>query len=113
MATSFTKLNKNMAAQTTAADGQLACNVTLQAVPLYYVIIFVNGIAISPVGDGTKIGVACYFSADGGVTPKLIGPPGGPTALAIGDLLYWNGSVAGYQLAAGSDTLDFDYLTSP
>ena len=46
-----------------------------------------------------------YFSADGGTNAKTI------ANITAGDSLYWNGSVAGYQLEA-SDDLDITYQKS-
>jgi len=60
-----------------------------------------NGVA-QIVGDGTKVNVYCYFSGDGGVTPRAM------PAIVAGDLLYWNGSVAGSQLTV-TDRLNFNY----
>jgi hypothetical protein len=102
-----TKLNKSMSAQNTTADGQLACAVAVAALPIGYVGVDVNGVSYDP-GDGTKVGVPCYFSGDGGTTARAQG------AIEIGDLLYWNGSVAGFQLYGGApppavDLIDFIY----
>jgi hypothetical protein len=99
--------NKNMAASVTTADGQVACATAVAVTPSAattnggYVGVRVNGVAVL-VGDGTKVSVACYFSADGGTTAKQL------KQIATGDLLYWNGTVAGYQLAV-TDAVDFVY----
>ena len=66
------------------------------------VIIKVNGLAVSLSND--KSG-PIYFSADGGTNAKTI------ANITAGDSLYWNGSVAGYQLEA-SDDLDITYQKS-
>ena len=42
---------------------------------------------------GDKTG-DCWFSSNGGTTAKAL------NAIAASDVLYWKGSVAGYQLAA-------------
>ena len=96
--------NKSMVALVTAADGVLACNTAIAGTPSYdcCVAVFVNGQQVGvtlTAGDNNK---PCYFSADGGVTPKAM------SAVALGDLLYWRGSVAGYQLDA-NDLIDFIY----
>lgn len=102
------RANKSMTASTTTADGQLACATAVATTPTSPsaagggVAVRVNGVSYF-VGDGTKVGVDCYFSADGGVTPRAL------QAVAAGDLLYWNGSVAQFQLAAATDRIDFDY----
>lgn len=93
--------DKSLTAQVTTADGQLATTSTITFSPAGYVPVLVNGIKVS-LGNGVKTGVACYFSGDGGTTPRLI------SAITAGDALYWNGSVAGFELDS-SDRIDFDY----
>lgn len=73
----------------TSSDGDTT-GVTLAAVPSSMVQVFVNGI-MQELGQGVKT-KDCYFSADGGSTARAI------SALASGDTLYWNGSVAGFQV---------------
>lgn len=95
--------NQNMPAQVTVADKDLACAVALAFTPAtLYPQVFVNG-ALQRLGGLTE---DCYFSSDGGVTAKTIGSGGNLTA---GDLLYWNGSIAGFQLAT-TDLITFDYF---
>jgi hypothetical protein len=100
-----------MAASTTVLDGAVACATAVAATPAAssaaggYVGVLVNGIEVL-VGDGTKIGVDCYFSSDGGATARAM------KAIVAGDLLYWNGSVAGFQLASATDKIDFSYEVS-
>lgn len=60
----------------------------------------VNGLS-SNLGDGVTTS-SCYFSADGGVTARNMADIEG------GDQLYWNGSIAGYELD-GSDLVDVIY----
>jgi len=96
--------NKAMTASATAADGALACATPMSETPSYdcCVAVFVNGQHVGcslTVADTAK---PCYFSADGGTTVKAM------SDVAVGDLLYWRGSVAGYQLAA-TDLIDFIY----
>ena len=67
------------------------------------VTIKVNGIAVN-LGDGT-LSEACYFSSDGGTTPRLIAD------ISAGDTLYWDGSIAGYELEA-TDDIDISYEKS-
>lgn len=95
-----TKLNKGMTASVTTGDGDVACSTAMAATPASdgYVTVRLNGQA-RELGDETA---ECYFSADGGTTARAIAD------IALGDLLYWNGSVAGFQLAV-TDVLDFDY----
>lgn len=101
-----TRSNKQMAASLTTADGQVACATTVAQTPATpttaggWVNVLVNGVSY-PVGDGVKT-TACYFSADGGATARTL------KAIATGDTLYWNGSIALFQLAV-TDLVDFLY----
>lgn len=97
-----TTSNKEMTASVTSADGQQACATTLTAAPTRggYIGVAVNG-RPTTVGNGVKT-KSCYFSSDGGTTAKTF------ANMAAGDILYWNGTVAGYQLAA-TDLIDFYY----
>ncbi len=103
------RANKNMVASVTTADGNLACVTAVAVVPTTptaaggYVGARVNGQDVQ-VGDGVKT-LSGYFSNDGGTTARSL------TAVANGDLFYWNGTIALFQLAA-SDRLDFVYVTS-
>lgn len=62
--------------------------------------ILVNGLNVN-LGDGVKT-QPCYFSVDGGTTARAIADVEG------GDSLYWNGSIAGYELD-GTDEIDVIY----
>jgi len=95
--------NKFMTASVTAADFNVACATSLAATPARsgYVDVQVNGASVE-VGNGIKT-KDCYFSSDAGTTAKAF------TAFASGDLLYWVGSVAGYELAA-TDKISFNYI---
>lgn len=94
--------NKQMTASVTSADFQAATAVSLVTTPANdaYVRVMVNGVGVT-VGDGVKT-KDCYFSSDTGTTAKTI------ANIAAGDILYWVGTVAGFQLAA-TDIIDFDY----
>lgn len=94
-------LNKFMTASVTVADGDVACATAIAATPVgatAYVAVYVNGLSVV-VGNGVKTR-DCYFSGNAGVTARAFG------AIVSGDLLYWNGSIAGYELA-GTDRIDF------
>lgn len=67
------------------------------------VAIKVNGIEVN-LGNGVK-NQACYFSNDGGATAKTIAD------IEAGDILHWNGSIAGYQLDE-TDDVDIAYQKS-
>jgi hypothetical protein len=94
--------NKNMVASVTAVDGALACATALVSTPTggSYVEVQVNG-ATQSLGNGVKTD-SCYFSADGGTTARAY------SAIQAADLLYWVGTVAGFQLAA-TDRINFLY----
>jgi hypothetical protein len=105
------RANKQMAASTTAVDNALACATAVAVAPAIssaaggYVGVQVNGVEYF-VGDGTKVAVDCYFSGDGGATARTM------KLIVAGDLLYWNGSIAGFQLAAATDKVNFLYDVS-
>lgn len=63
----------------------------------------INGISVN-LGNGV-LTKDCYFSNDGGITPKLI------KDIEAGDMLYWNGENAGYELDP-QDDIDFEYEAS-
>jgi len=76
--------------------------------------VYQNKTSIIPdiVIDGTGVNLGngvltkdCYFSNDGGITPKLI------KDIEAGDILYWNGANAGYELDP-LDDIDFEYEAS-
>lgn len=102
-ASTLSSANKFMTASVTASDFDAACATTLTAAPARsgYVAVQVNGVGVE-LGDAVKT-KDCYFSSDSGTTAKAI------TSLAAGDILYWVGSVAGYQLAA-TDKVSFIYI---
>jgi len=89
------------AASATAADGATS-GVSIAATPSGMVQVFVNGVMAELKGDKTA---DCYFSADGGTTARAL------TAIAANDVLYWNGSVAGYELEA-TDKITLVYETA-
>lgn len=99
--------NKRMPARDTTADQQLACGIAVLNTPIAgsYVGVRVNGVDIVEVGDGSKVGVSCYFSGDGGASARAWG------GITLGDTLWWNGSVAGYELSATTDVIEFVYET--
>lgn len=91
--------NKNMTASVTTTDGSLACATGMAHTAKGYVQVFVNGLKVVLRGDNTG---ECYFGADTS-TPKAL------DAVVATDKLFWNGSVAEYQLAT-SDLISFDYI---
>jgi hypothetical protein len=95
-----TSYNKSMPALATVSNGDLACLTAIQLDPIGHVEVLVNGLGVA-LGDGTP-NSGCYFSNDGGATARQIND------ITAGDLLYWNGTIAGYQLSAGW-RIDFNY----
>jgi hypothetical protein len=92
--------NKNMVALTTVADAQQATATAIAVTPKGYVRVYVNGAAYDA-GD-TVLGTVCFFGPNA-TTAHAQG------SIVAGDLLWWNGSVAGFQLDTTTDILDFDY----
>jgi hypothetical protein len=92
--------NLDMSASTTINDGDLACSIPILSSPKSFVRVAINGLEVS-----VGIGKDCFFSDDGGITPRENNNE------LIGDYLYWNGSIAGYQLSVSDgDEIDFLYL---
>lgn len=90
-----------MGVVTTGNNAATGLTISAPPLPASYVGVFVNFLRLH-VGDGVKT-TDGYFSADGGVTAKAQG------AIVQGDQFFWNGVIAGFDLAAG-DIIDFDYL---
>jgi hypothetical protein len=95
------KLDKNKAVAAPTAGDNANTGLAVAVTPVGYIGVSVRGVS-ALVGDGTKVGVECYFSGDGGVTARAQG------AVVAGDILYWNGVAAGYNLLP-SDRVDFFY----
>jgi hypothetical protein len=97
--------NKDMAVQATSSDGDLAVTTSVTQTPRSdgHVSVEVNGLeARLADGEGNKGSSECFFSRDGGTTAVLIAD------IEAGDQLYWNGSVAGYELVS-ADRISFFY----
>jgi hypothetical protein len=90
----------NLNPNVTSSDGDTT-GLTISNTPHNdsHVRIMVNGIEVSLAGN--KL-LTCYFSADGGTTARAI------SNIVSGDTLYWNGSIAGYQLDA-NDKINIIY----
>jgi hypothetical protein len=91
-----------MAASVTTTNGDVACVTGMISTPNNgsFVKVTINGDE-PEIGDGVKT-KDCYFSGDAGATAKAF------TTIIAGDKLYWNGSIAGYQLAI-TDKISFEY----
>lgn len=101
----FSKSNLNMSSLDTFIDGDLATISGITDIPMEgsIVRVTVNGLEVN-VG-GKEYPYDCYFSNDNGLTSKEIGTE------QRGDKLYWNSSIAGYNLSSNYDKIDFIYLT--
>jgi hypothetical protein len=85
---------------------ELSTNLALSHTPATttwggWINVMVNG-AIVRLGNGIKT-KDCYYSADAGVTAKSAGN------FVIGDMLYWNALIIGYNLDA-LDKICFFYV---
>ena len=100
----FSKSNLNMSTLDTINDGDLAVLTGITDTPLEdnFVRVTVNGLEVN-VG-GKDYPYDCYFSNDDGITHRNLGEE------QIGDKLYWNPSIAGYNLDSSYDKIDFIYL---
>lgn len=80
----------------TSADGDPMGETGLSSTPgaSATVMIYLNGIMIRRVSYGDKTGSVFFSNNDGQTAAER-------SALAAGSKLYWNGSVAGFQLQAG------------
>tara|TARA_B110000285_G_scaffold205388_1_gene243101 strand:+ start:1004 stop:2881 length:1878 start_codon:yes stop_codon:yes gene_type:complete len=95
------KTDKNFTPSVTVVDGDTTgAAITYTPFQDGGVEVLVNGVGIN-----LGAGLDCYFSSDGGTTAKL------EADIEAADILYWNGSVAGYQLEADDD-IDFTYDAS-
>jgi hypothetical protein len=101
--------DKGLISIATFTDGDLASNSGISKTPIdgCYITVYYNGQEIE-VGDGVKT-KECYFSGDGGVTPKGFSSTHLNGRIVLGDKLYWNNSVSGFNLEYGS-RLSFGYL---
>ena len=84
--------NKDMVCSVTAVDGDLACATAIAATPIGFVTAVVDGV-VQSIGNGVKT-KSCYISGDGGTTARAFG------AIVAGDFVYWNPTIAGFNLAA-------------
>tara|TARA_Y100000034_G_scaffold67010_1_gene80863 strand:+ start:2207 stop:3811 length:1605 start_codon:yes stop_codon:yes gene_type:complete len=96
-----TKDDKSLVPLVTVGDNATT-GITISTTPVGdgYVTVRVNGTSYE-LGDADKT-KDCYFSVDGGATARAI------AAIVVGDTLYWNGVLAGFDLAI-TDEVDLDY----
>lgn len=106
----FNTLNINMMCLdiVSGVDYQLSCSTPVLQIPRSRIKVNVNngGYVQAGVPDGIHVG--CYFtSSDDNGDPIKAGVNDGD--VQVGDLLYWIGSVAGFDLDS-TDYLDYEYL---
>jgi hypothetical protein len=93
--------DKNQTASVTTIDGD-STGVSITNTPFGYVQVMVNGMQ-QVLGNGVKTD-DCYFSGDGGTTARNIAD------IVATDILYWNGSIAGFELD-NTYRIDLNYNT--
>lgn len=98
----FNSNNIDMLANSGVSGIYLATNSTISQTPRTRVRVEVNSIEVT-VGNGTT-NAYCFFSSDGGITPKTY------SNVSLGDYLYWNKNIAPYNLES-NDTISFIYMT--
>jgi hypothetical protein len=96
-----TKFDKSLGVGAPTTGNFASTALLISAAPFGYAGVSVNGISYA-VGDGVKT-KDCYFSGDGGVTARAQG------AIQAGDVLYWNGVIAGFDL---NPTMRIDFFYS-
>jgi len=98
----------NRAVLTTVADNDQATLATpnLPNKPGEALQLRINGLVVEDLGNATKVAVSAYLSNDGGVSAINW------RDYAPGSTIHWNGTVAGYQLAAGVDRLSLSYSSN-
>jgi prefoldin subunit 5 len=95
----LSSLDKDVQLLDTSGDGaQASATRAISEAPLdnSYIDVKINGISYE-VGNGVKT-KACYFSNDGGVTAKGFSSSYVNGKVEIGDFLFWNGTIAGFDL---------------
>ena len=98
----LTTLDKDLtSAVTSGNDSPTGLTITDTPALDGYVMVIINGLE-AELGDGIKTR-DCYFTGDAGATARPIAD------IVATDELYWNGTIAGYELAA-SDVINFGYL---
>lgn len=92
--------DRNVTPAITSGDEQTT-TIAIVDDPKGFIDVKVNGNSVS-IGNGSKTKF-CYFSDDGGSTAKTF------ATILSGDILYWNGVVADYDLAA-TDEITILYI---
>lgn len=108
-----TRANKNMSANSTSSDGDLATNTPITFTPTggSFVEVNINGVQVSledSATQGSLVSAACYFS-NNGTASHSIRVVRRIDEIQTGDSLYWVGSNAQYELDA-QDIISLNYV---
>ena len=90
----------------TTANGQQATSTSLGVFPVpgSQLEVYLNGQFLDVGVSGNHTGKPCYFSGDGGITPRVLGQ------VKSTDKLYWNGSISGFELST-LDNFEISVIT--
>jgi hypothetical protein len=96
--------DKNFTMTQSSVGDNFFTGLTISHIPVGYVTVFINGVE-TDIGYGTTNSSSCYFSSDGGLTAKT------QNNIIEGDGLYWNNSIAGFELSTDlPDRISLNYL---
>ena len=98
--------DKGLTANDVTQDGGTASDTPISQTPIGYVSVYVLGQYLA-VGDGTT-NSSCYFGTNSG-SPKSFS---GPNSIQAGDYLYWNPSIAGFNLESDF-IISLNYVVTP
>jgi hypothetical protein len=98
--------DKGLTANNVTQDGGTASNTPISQTPIGYVSVYVLGQYLA-VGDGTT-NSSCYFGTNS-MSPKSFS---GANSIQSGDYLYWNPSIAGFNLESDF-IISFNYVVTP
>jgi len=99
----LTELDKALIPSATSSPGPDSTGIAIAVDPIGWVGVYVNKTGPYELGDGVT-NTDCFFSDDGGTTAKAV------SGIAAGDILYWNGHIAGFDLDPVTDTVDLVYV---
>ena len=93
--------DKSLISMSTSYDGQFS-GATISNTPIdgCYVSVYINGQEFD-VSNGLTMSSSCYFSRNGGLSASGFYSTHPNGQIQSGDMLYWNGSIAGTQLSDG------------
>jgi hypothetical protein len=103
--------NLDMVANNTVGDNATASNIPIIDIPVSFVKVFINGMEIDTPQNEADYTIRPAFFADPTIYPPTLSSVRKRGTEQLGDILYWNGTVAGYNLSS-TDKIDFNYLTA-